>query len=56
MSNGNILPNGKITCAWDHIQFLGYSFQRVILLDALTDAPADLRTLRDELDTPRTTL
>ncbi len=42
--------------AWDHLRYLSNSFQRVRLLDRLSDSPTDLRGLKDDLDAPRTTL
>lgn len=42
--------------AWEHLQFLSNSFQRVRLLDVLADSTTDLPSLRENLDAPRTTL
>jgi predicted transcriptional regulator len=42
--------------AWDCVECLSNSFQRVRVLAALTDASADLRDLKDELAIPRTSL
>jgi predicted transcriptional regulator len=52
----NDLISFRTNGAWECMECLSNSFQRVRVLAALTDTSADLRDLKDELAIPRTSL